>query len=217
MTAYLVKASCARFLTAAVVLMAMAIVAPSAYALQFTLSSYSVDSYGPPDDPNSDFGLEIDITAINGAVPYTTGDLALLASETFPVFTISTPETNVGLDDFIPRTITAQFTFSAPTGVSGSALTGTTQGTISDNGRVSWNGPVVFSFGTSGQFSLSLSNETFATPGSDTVEATLTYLQASSTSTINPISSMPEPSSIVLLGTGLLVVARSVRHRMWRR
>ena len=137
---------------------------------------------------------------------------------TTSVMRIGTEEGSLNLDDYVNYAISAAFTFASPAGTSGPAVTGTTDGTftflgigdcpgfISDCGRVQWNNPTLFSFGTGGQFSLELSDATFDLPGSASVQGTFTLLAPS----------IPEPSTwaLMILGFGAVgFMMRSSRRQ----
>ena len=135
-------------------------------------------------------------------------------SFTTQVMTIGTNEGSVELfEDTVNYLISASFTFASPAGTSGPAVTGSTDGFISLNpfggcgifdggcGRVEWNNPTIFNFGNGGQFSLSLKDATFGTPGSANIKGKFTLLAPS----------VPEPSTWALMILGFGVVGFMMR------
>jgi len=134
----------------------------------------------------------------------------------FTVLTIGTREGSVEFDDLFSYPITATFTFSSPAGATGPAVTGSTSGFIQlftscgiingGCGRVEWNAPSVFNFGTGGQFSVELFDTTFGTPGTANVTGRFTLLAPG----------VPEPSTwaLLILGFGAVgFMMRSSRRR----
>ncbi|MFP4586294.1 MAG: PEP-CTERM sorting domain-containing protein, partial [Desulfococcaceae bacterium] len=101
--------------------------------------------------------------------------------------------------------IATTFNFSSPS-VTGE-VTGESDGKWrllkDDYGIVNWNGPAEFAWGETGLFTIELSNAKFGTPGHDIVQATFTYESA-------PV---PEPGTVLLLGSGLLGLAVYGRKR----
>jgi len=160
----------------------------SASALIFTLDSYNVTLN------QTDPGLVLYWNPILSTP--TSGDFNVGDSTTFNLFRIGTNESSVGLDDLLRKDISVSFDFSAPPSLD--SVTGETFGRIiTDRGVVKWDDVTVFHFGTTGLFTIGLSDVSFATPGSAVVRATMTYNQADT-------APAPEPSTVFLLGFGML-------------
>lgn len=166
---------------------------------------------------NSDPGLVITASPI--AFPSFTltnpGDFA-----EFDVLTIGTGENTVNLsDDFAPKPISVAFSFTSPLGAAGSAVTGNTLGFVNLNlfgscgiiaggcGQAIFNAPSVFNFGQGGQFSVRLSNATFATPGTANVTGRFTLIS----------NAVPEPSTWALMLLGFGAVGAAMRSPKRRR
>jgi len=173
----------------------------TASATTFTLDSYNVTLN------QSDPGLVLYWNPI--LTTPASRDLEVGDSVSFALFELGTTETWSNPDDKIAKNISVAFDFSSPE----VDMTGTGQ-TVGDTflfwswGEVEWNNPVEFNFGTTGLFTIDLENGSFWTPGSTTIDATLTYVSAGSAG-----APVPEPSTILLLGLGLLGVAGYGRKR----
>jgi hypothetical protein len=180
-------------------------------AIDFKLESYKVNLL-PWDD---DYGLDVWTQDYPPSGPL---QFALTAgqSKTFGLFYIGTNEGSVGLDDWVPYLANVELKFSAPQiangqvwGITGGGYYGNQNGV--DYGYIAWNNPLSISFGSSGTLEISLSGEQFAVPtlGSGAlVEATFT-LRAAGT---QPPTHVPEPSSMALVGIGLVVATRFRRR-----
>ena len=170
----------------------------------FTLANYTVDY------KNVDPGLVLHVTDLL-ATP-TLGSLDVGGSVTFNLFRVYTEENSVDWNegDRTHYPISVSFNFSTPGDVVTQSVTGESYGVfLFDIGRVEWDGPAFFSFGTDGLFKIALSDVHFGTPGGANVAATLSFLHDS-----NP-RQVPEPSTLMLLGAGLvgLALLRRRQHR----
>ena len=136
----------------------------------------------------------------------------------FTVLTIGTSETSVDFpDDFTPRPLSVAFSFSRPNGATGAPITGTTVGfyelfsscglLAGGCGSATFNSPSLFTFNNGGQFSVRLSNVTFATPGTANVTGRFTLVTA-------PV---PEPSTWALMLLGFGAVGAAMRSPARRR
>lgn len=181
----------------------------AATTISGTVSSVTVN--------NTDPGLVINAAPV--AFPSFTltnaGDFA-----DYTVLTIGTPEGTVNIpEDFSPRPISVAFAFSSPTGATGAPITGNTLGFINLNlfgscgiiaggcGQAIFNAPSVFNFGQGGQFSVALSNATFATPGTASVTGRFTLIS----------NAVPEPSTWALMLLGFGAVGAAMRSPKRRR
>jgi hypothetical protein len=184
------------------------IAVPASFADTFTLQSYNLTHV----NTNSN-GLEIDWAPV--AQPLYSFQLNPGESNTFHLFDIWTPETTVNPDDLALSLIQMDMYFDPPD--SAGTVVGDTQGHKKifgglQWGSVTWTSPATVFFGNGGQYTITLSNETFngGVFGLDpcpkhgaTVDATITY----------DVAPTPEPSSMMLLGTGLLGGIAWLRRR----
>ena len=167
----------------------------SAGAMTFTLDSYDVTLN------DIDPGLVLYWNPI--VTTPVSNDLEVGESITFGLFELGTDEVWSNPDDKIEKNISVAFDFSSPE----VDTTGTGK-TVGDTwlffswGEVEWNNPVEFSFGGIGLFTIALEDDSFWTPGSTTIDATLTYVRA-----------VPVPSTILLMGSGLFGLVGYNRKR----
>lgn len=196
---YLVAAACAAS--------AVALVAPSSAAASVTISG-SVTGFSLPGDP----GLALDASAIAFA-DFTLASVG--ATHTTNVFRIGTNESSVDLDDLLPRSVSATFGFTSPGGASGTAVGSssgfyrlfTNCGAFAGGcGRVDWTNPTIVNFDGGGQFSITLTDVEFGTPGFANVAARFELIAA-------PV---PEPSTWAMLILGFGLVGGAMRSRRTR-
>lgn len=199
-----------RKLAGLVLFSAMTLVLPSAArAATITLAGFTVSAN------TTDPGLVVSTT--NLVAPGYSFNLATVGStHGVNLFNIATAEGSIEADDRVDKAISVAMNFSAPPGTVGGPVGGFSDGFVQvftscgilagGCGRVLWTAPSLFTFGTTGQFQLDLSNVQFATPGNANVLATFTLLA-------EDVAPVPEPASMILLGTGLLYGAQ----RRWRK
>lgn len=200
------------------------LVAPAAFGDVFTLQPLgpgSVTLYNPA-NPNA--GLGVNWAPVNNAP--LTFNLNPGDSQTFDLFYLWTDETAVNVsDDLNPENISVNFNFNPPP--SSGSVNGTTAGVVNfcvpflgcalQYGNVHWNQPTLVNFGSGGQYTVELSDANFncclpygTLPGEKfgaTIQATVTYDSA---------PAVPEPSSLIMLGSGLLGAAGIVRRKLNR-
>jgi len=165
----------------------------------FTLDSYDVSVR------DSDPGLVLyanDILSQPFSFNADQGDV-----EKFNLFTVGTNETTVNwFEDTHRYDIGVAFTFSSPA-VNG-VLTGESRGVwhlfSDDRGKIEWDNPAVFNFDDEGEFTISLSDVCFGTPGEATVKATFEYTQAPAV--------VPVPAPMLLASIGLAMAWRRCRR-----
>lgn len=131
------------------------------------------------------------------------------------VFNIGTNESIVNLDDLVPSLLSATFTFTNPTGTSGTPVVGVTGGFYAGGlfgscglfaggcGGATDFIPTVFDFDGGGQFSVQLLPTTFGTPGNANVSAQFELLTA-------PV---PEPTTWAMMIIGFALVGGVMRRR----
>src|SRR5436309_4984625 len=138
---------------------------------------------------------------------------ALSGSNNLGTFTLST-----GALQAVAGSFTLNVTFTAPAGINGGSnttytaqITGSVSPNVNQGGvNVHFNNPIqTFTFsngGTSGSFTLALADVFLQTGQSAQLTAGIAGRQ----------STVPEPATLLLLGTGLSGIAASVRRRRMR-
>lgn len=185
----------------------------TAGATSFTLGSIDVSLH------DTDPGLVLGVDQ-NLATPITFDLNNVGDSFTANLFTITTDESSVNEgEDTVAYPISATFNFTDPS--MNAVDTGSTYGTYdlflgfiqyNNQAHVTWDDPVSFNFGNTGQFSLDLSDLTFnllAGYGQGDVYGTMTLTQADT----DPPTPTPEPATMLLFGTGLAGLAGSRRRK----
>jgi hypothetical protein len=128
------------------------------------------------------------------------------------VFGISTPEKAVTLfEDTRAYDISVAFNFADPLGVIGAPITGSTRGVFqlfaNGHGKVTWEGPQIYTFGNGGAFRVKLKNTDFALGGQVANVAGEFKLLSES------ISAVPEPATWAMMFLGFGAVGAAVRRR----
>lgn len=181
-------------------------VAGGANAAFFTLDHYDVNL------KNADPGLVLQ-WAPELSMPVS-GNLDLGIPQTVDLFSIWTDETDVGWDDMVAYPISVDFYFTQPTPAFSGSIYGETFGVsllgIVEYGKVEWDSGSIFNFGPlgDGELRVSLSDEIFnkglfglkeGERYGAIVEATFKLK--------NEASPVPEPATMLLLGSGLVGLA----------
>lgn len=186
--------------------------AGTASALRFTAASYDVELL------ERDPGLVLYCGSIlTGPITY---DFALGESRAVDLFRVGTDETWSNRNDRRLQNIGVTFDFSTSDSLAGPDVFGRSWGDsfwFSSWGHVERENPVFFEFGEDGEFSIDLSDGRFQTSDWNMVTATFTHktdpLRSFDTSG-NTGSPVPEPSTILLVGAGLIGLAGLGRKRL---
>lgn len=175
-----------------------------AEATTFTLDSYTVNLN------ETDPGLVLDWAPLLSTPASAT--LGLGESISTNLFKVWTDETWVNNDDLVAQPISVDFNFSLPTAFGGS-VTGETTGFRTflgalQGGKLTWDGPSVFSFGNGGLLEVSLSDEFFNVGVFGLKSGERHGAKVSATFTLlSEHKDVPEPAMLMglsLLGLGLL-------------
>ncbi len=130
-----------------------AVIATSAYGATFK-GEFSIS--GPALEGQ---GLAVHALPQSGDLHF---DLEVGEHVTFGLFDIWTNERYVNKDDRYPQALDVAFNFVSP--VTDGSVSGAVKGKSFFGiqwGKVTWDNPVIFTFGQTGKFALSLSNEVF--------------------------------------------------------
>ena len=189
-----------------------ALMVPLAKADTFTLSSYTVSLR------TTDPGLVLNWSP-DFPTPHTFNLNPGDNTGWFSLLDLWTNESTVNSDDLVAYPISVTLNFSQPF-VSGT-VGGETQGTsilwgFIQSGQVTWNGPAVVPFGDNGQFSIYLQDAYFNTGLlglSDCGTDIFAKIKYDSAPTGPAPGSVPEPGTLLLLGTGLAGIGSKLRKK----
>jgi hypothetical protein len=136
------------------------------------------------------------------------------------LFTIWTPETDVGFDDLVKKTISVSFNFLSPTGISGDPLAGKTFGfnlLLTQGGKVTWDAPEIYTFGNGGQLKITLQDTVFnqglfgLNEGKKYGAVVTGKFELLSEPTLS--SAVPEPATWAMMITGFGLAGGALRRR----
>jgi PEP-CTERM motif-containing protein len=193
----------------ALVLFALALIPSVANADSFQLKSFNVALN------TSGTGLQVQ-SSPDWSMPSGIFTLSTPGSAyTHNLFGLWTNESTVNSDDLAPQLISVHLDFLLPStsgDIQGSTVGETAFYGLFQAGHVSWNAPLVLSYGNTGQFKVTLSDADFnfglfglGNQGAD-ISAQFELIHPDS-------RSVPEPASLMLLGSGLLGLLGVKRFR----